>query len=87
MPILPDLKATGNFEHSNILHYSDSFAELASVRNTSAKALSSKMDVIGDKLLQARQSREKPLLDDKIISAWNGMMISAFAEAADVLKR
>jgi len=77
----------GNFEHSNILHYSDSFAELASVRDTSAQALIEKMDAIGDVLLQARQAREKPLRDEKIISAWNGMMISAFAEAADALNK
>ncbi len=77
----------GNFEHSNILHYNDSFAELASVRDTSTEELMASMDAIGDVLLQARQSREKPLRDEKIISAWNGMMISAFAEAGDMLNK
>jgi uncharacterized protein YyaL (SSP411 family) len=37
------------------------------------------------KLFTARASRPRPHLDDKIITAWNGLMISAFARAAQVL--
>ncbi len=37
------------------------------------------------KLLAVRAMRPRPHLDDKIITAWNGMMISAFARAAQVL--
>jgi hypothetical protein len=37
------------------------------------------------KLFAARASRPRPHLDDKIIVAWNGMMIGAFARAAQVL--
>ncbi len=33
------------------------------------------------KLLSAREQRDRPLLDDKIITAWNGLMIAAFADA------
>lgn len=80
-----NVSPSGNFEHSNILHYSDSFAELASVRDMSRTELMTKMDELSERLLLARQSREKPLRDEKIISAWNGMMISAFAEAGDAL--
>jgi uncharacterized protein YyaL (SSP411 family) len=36
-------------------------------------------------LLEARTRRPRPHLDDKIITAWNGMMISAFARAGRVL--
>ena len=36
------------------------------------------------KLFEVRAKRPKPHLDDKIIVAWNGMMISAFARAAQV---
>src|SRR5207237_1037797 len=36
-------------------------------------------------LLPLREKRPRPHLDDKIITAWNGLMISAFARAAQVL--
>jgi uncharacterized protein len=32
-------------------------------------------------LYSARQQRPPPMLDDKVITAWNGLMISAFAKA------
>ena len=37
------------------------------------------------KLFEVRAKRPRPHLDDKIITAWNGMMISAFARAAQIL--
>jgi uncharacterized protein YyaL (SSP411 family) len=38
-----------------------------------------------EKLLSIRTKRPRPHLDDKIISAWNGLMISAYARGAQVL--
>ena len=38
-----------------------------------------------EKLLAIRVKRPRPHLDDKIIAAWNGLMISAYARAAQVL--
>ena len=37
-------------------------------------------------LLAIRSKRVRPHLDDKILTAWNGLMISAFAKAAQVLE-
>jgi uncharacterized protein YyaL (SSP411 family) len=37
------------------------------------------------KLFDVRAKRPRPHLDDKIITAWNGLMISAFSRAAQVL--
>ena len=37
------------------------------------------------RMLEARAQRPRPHLDDKILTAWNGLMISAFARAASVL--
>src|SRR6266700_2502495 len=39
-----------------------------------------------EKLLTIRNKRPRPHLDDKIIAAWNGLMISAYARAAQVLE-
>ena len=39
-----------------------------------------------EKLLAVRSKRPRPHLDDKIIAAWNGLMISAYARAAQVLE-
>jgi hypothetical protein len=38
-----------------------------------------------EKLLRLRSARPRPHLDDKILAAWNGMMISAFAKGAQIL--
>ncbi len=38
-----------------------------------------------EKLLRIRSARPRPHLDDKILAAWNGMMISAFAKGAQIL--
>jgi len=38
-----------------------------------------------EKLLSIRNKRPRPHLDDKIIAAWNGLMISAYARAAAIL--
>ena len=36
-------------------------------------------------LLKAREGRTRPHLDDKVLTSWNGLMISAFAQGARVL--
>lgn len=46
-----------------------------------AKLTMAQWQVLRQKLHEARKSRPAPLRDDKILAAWNGMMISGFAQA------
>lgn len=45
------------------------------------------LESMTDELLAARTGRVRPALDDKVLSAWNSLMISALAEAGAVLER
>jgi len=79
------LSRIGNFEGRNIPHLERSLEREAANRKLDEETLSRRLDQINFKLYQARGRRIAPLRDDKIITAWNGMMITAFAEAADRL--
>jgi uncharacterized protein len=43
------------------------------------------LDAAAGKLLAARSQRVRPHLDDKVLTAWNGLMISAFAKGGAIL--
>ena len=70
----------GNFEETgkNILHLNK---EISWARSNSAD-----VKALKDKLLKVREKRERPFKDDKVLTAWNGLMISALAKAAQVLQ-
>ncbi|TVQ30681.1 MAG: DUF255 domain-containing protein [Phycisphaeraceae bacterium] len=48
--------------------------------------LLARLERIRKTLLEARSQRERPFLDNKVIAAWNGMMIDACARAATLLE-
>ena len=75
----------GNFEGSNILHRrlpSDDQSQTAGLSPQELKKLLGEARL---KLLEAREERVRPGLDNKCLAAWNGMALTAFAEAAFVL--
>jgi len=80
-----DVTKNGNFEGQNILHLPKSFAEYAIDNDLNPDELRNRISHINQQLWQERQKRIAPLRDDKIITSWNGMMITAFAQAGDVL--
>lgn len=75
----------GNFEGRNILHTQGSLAEIAPDTGLSVDELTDRLSDISGRLLTERVKRIPPLTDDKIISEWNGMMITAFAQAGEAL--
>ncbi len=75
----------GEFENRNVLYAAYSLAEAAKRFKRSEAELAELVRAAKVKLCEARSRKPRPHLDDKIITAWNGLMISAFARAAQVL--
>lgn len=75
----------GNFEGHNILHHDDSLITLAIELQMPVAQVSQKLDQISELMLKERQNRIAPLRDEKIITGWNGMIISALANASRIL--
>ena len=79
-----DVTAAGNWEHMNVLHTAKSAASVAKELGVTPEELQATVDRAKPLLYAARAKRVPPGLDDKVITAWNGMMISAMAEAGRV---
>jgi uncharacterized protein YyaL (SSP411 family) len=75
----------GEFVGQNILYVAQSFEEIAARSSTSVADVESAIDRARLKLYEARCGRPRPHLDDKLVTAWNGLMIAAYARAARVL--
>ena len=82
-----DISAQGNWEHKSIPNRMRPLDDVARELNVTTDELKETMHRVRPLLYEARKQRVPPGLDDKIITAWNGMMISAMAEAARVLGR
>ena len=75
----------GELEGENVLIQRQSIAEAAAHFQRPLTAMESRLDEDRALLLARRNQRPHPHLDDKILTAWNGLMIGAFARAARVL--
>ncbi len=75
----------GNFEGRNILHRPRGDRELSAELNLKEGELRTVLEESRALLYSARSARSQPLRDDKVLTSWNGLMISAFAQAALVL--
>ncbi len=79
--IIPD----GNWEGKTVLHREMDDAALAARFKLNLQAVSEKLAESHSRLLAARSIRIRPGTDNKVLAAWNGLMLAAFAEAARVL--
>ncbi|MFH2046320.1 MAG: thioredoxin domain-containing protein [Pseudomonadota bacterium] len=75
----------GYFEKQNILYVKHSIEETAKKYNLLPEKADKIICDAKDKLLKSRTNRARPHLDDKILTSWNGLMISAFAKAYKIL--
>lgn len=77
----------GNFEEGrSILHVTATPEEAAGRFKTTPDELVETLKDSRLKLLEARSRRKRPSTDDKILTSWNGLAISAFARAYQVLR-
>ncbi|MGE0641586.1 MAG: DUF255 domain-containing protein [Thermoanaerobaculia bacterium] len=75
----------GNFEGKNILSLAKPLPETAAALRISLADLLTRIDRIRDRLYRARERRIHPLRDEKILTEWNAMMVTALAEAGETL--
>ncbi len=80
-----DITEAGNFEGSTVPTIGASFTELASSFDRSQAEIQAALRRADEWLRSARDKRPRPPRDEKIIAAWNGLMIDALAEGALVL--
>jgi uncharacterized protein YyaL (SSP411 family) len=82
-----DVSEEGNFEEKNILNIKVSPAETAKLFKLTEAELNEILSSGRERLFAVREKRIKPFRDEKVLTAWNGLMLAAFAEAAAVLDR
>ena len=82
-----NVSQAGNFEGRNILNQRCRLEALAQRSELSPEELQQSLDRSRRRLFQQRETRVKPGLDDKVLACWNGLMLTAFAEASWALDR
>ncbi|HKX30923.1 MAG TPA: thioredoxin domain-containing protein [Blastocatellia bacterium] len=82
-----DVSAMGNFEGHSILHVDDEPEVIAKLMKVEPARLAEALERGRRILFEAREKRIKPGRDEKMLTAWNGLMLRSFAEAARALDR
>lgn len=82
-----DVSESGNFEAENILHPILTIEQASKYFRKDAADIERLIADAKAKLISAREKRIKPFRDEKIITAWNGLMLSGLAEAIKISPR
>ena len=83
----PSTDPQGELAGKNVLMEQRSVAGTVARFGIPEEAVSESLAVAREKLFAVRSLRPRPHLDDKILCAWNGLMISAFAKAGAALQQ
>jgi len=83
--VSPENDPQNEFRGKNILQVVHSPEDTAKHFGKQDSEIQAVLAEAREKLLAARDRRPRPALDDKVLTCWNGLMISAFARAAQVL--
>ncbi|MFL5340615.1 MAG: thioredoxin domain-containing protein [Gemmataceae bacterium] len=81
-----DVTPQGNWEGHNIPNCPKTLEQNAKMLKTAPEVLRAKLDEARRKLYDARAKRVWPGRDEKILTAWNALMVGAFAQAGAVLE-
>ena len=79
-----DVTDLGNFEGKNILHPILTLEQSAKLFKKDIEEIRSALAEAKTRLFREREKRVKPFRDEKILASWNGLMLSALAEASKV---
>jgi uncharacterized protein YyaL (SSP411 family) len=82
-----DVTEAGNFEGKNILNVRRSMDVVAAELGVTEVELAESLNRSKRTLFEVRERRVKPDRDEKILTAWNGLMLASFAEAGIALDR
>jgi uncharacterized protein YyaL (SSP411 family) len=82
-----DVTPEGNFEGKNILNTKFDLGTAAAAAQMDEERYRAIIEHTKRRLFLAREDRVKPHRDEKVLTAWNGLMLAAFAEASYVLGR
>lgn len=90
-----DVTSGGNWHHpgdahvpagpKNILRILRPLQDVAGQFQLASEEMESRLAAAREQLFEAREERVHPGLDDKVLTAWNGLMIASFAKAFAVL--
>lgn len=72
----------GSSDQTNILHLKKSYKEISAEEGIEESELKNEISSSLKILFDYREKRVHPYKDDKVLTDWNGLMISAFAKAA-----
>jgi hypothetical protein len=79
-------EASGQTSGANILYLRRPLRQWADGLETEASQMVAAWEALRNRLAVIRKTRIRPLLDDKILTDWNGLMIAALAQGARILK-
>ena len=82
-----DVSEQGNFEDKNILHPILTLEQASKFFRKDQAAIENLINNAKQKLFAERETRIKPFRDEKIITAWNGLLLSGLAEAIKISPR
>ncbi|MGM0486788.1 MAG: thioredoxin domain-containing protein [Planctomycetota bacterium] len=77
-----DVNERGNWEHgNNVLRIREPLAKVAGRYGLDHAEARERIDRARGELFERRSGRPRPGLDDKILTAWNGLMLSGYVDA------